>query len=229
MDVSDLFDEEKKVDPFEKEDEIQSAIESAVPSPQPGRTDTSSATINHNQKDLSSTVKPPFCPLLKPLEKSYTALTQLVTPDLPLISLAEKVSGGQLKSSNPTMLIGLHTCGDLASTALRLFANTDALRGVCVVGCCYNHISEHSSPSQREHASSICVYLSLSICLCRPCGFSNEQVSTDTWSCCWSQCSNAGLPKRGKVCRVYQWPISRVTLLQSGISGMAKHTCYGSW
>ena len=72
MDVSDLFDEEKKVDPFEKEDEIQSAIESAVPSPQPGRTDTSSATINHNQKDLSSTVKPPFCPLLKPLEKSYT-------------------------------------------------------------------------------------------------------------------------------------------------------------
>ena len=36
--------------------------------------------------------------------------------DLPLISLAEKVSGGQLKSSNPTMLIGLHTCGDLAST-----------------------------------------------------------------------------------------------------------------
>ena len=110
MDVSDLFDEEKKVDPFEKEDEIQSAIESAVPSPQPGRTDTSSATINHNQKDLSSTVKPPFCPLLKPLE--------YLSQDLPLISLAEKVSGGQLKSSNPTMLIGLHTCGDLGFTTL---------------------------------------------------------------------------------------------------------------
>ena len=44
--------------------------------------------------------------------------------------------------SHPSILIGLHTCGDLAGTGLRQFIDNDTLRAVCIVGCCYHHITE---------------------------------------------------------------------------------------
>ncbi|XP_064101767.1 methyltransferase-like protein 25B [Macrobrachium nipponense] len=34
-------------------------------------------------------------------------------------------------------LLGLHTCGDLGPTLLRIFANSPACHGVVSVGCCY--------------------------------------------------------------------------------------------
>lgn len=38
-------------------------------------------------------------------------------------------------------LLGLHTCGDLAPTLLRIYANMSACRGVVSVGCCYMKLS----------------------------------------------------------------------------------------
>uniref|UniRef100_A0A4W4HNI3 Methyltransferase like 25 n=1 Tax=Electrophorus electricus TaxID=8005 RepID=A0A4W4HNI3_ELEEL len=41
---------------------------------------------------------------------------------------------------------GLHTCGDLASSSLRMFGAKQELRAVCSVGCCYHLLSEQFDP-----------------------------------------------------------------------------------
>lgn len=34
-------------------------------------------------------------------------------------------------------VVGLHPCGDLAATLLRLYASQRGARFICIVGCCY--------------------------------------------------------------------------------------------
>ncbi|XP_001603138.1 protein RRNAD1 [Nasonia vitripennis] len=34
-------------------------------------------------------------------------------------------------------IVGLHPCGDLAASLLRLYANEESARFICIVGCCY--------------------------------------------------------------------------------------------
>ena len=65
---------------------------------------------------------------------------------------AEHQSGGKFLSKEPFCLIGLHTCGDLGSTALRLFTDISNANALCMVGCCYHHITE------QEHKSGMFMY-----------------------------------------------------------------------
>lgn len=39
-------------------------------------------------------------------------------------------------------MVGLHTCGDLAPSTLRIFASKSEARGLCSIGCCYHLLSE---------------------------------------------------------------------------------------
>ena len=39
------------------------------------------------------------------------------------------------------ILVGLHTCGDLAPTLLRVFAESATVVGVVSVGCCFMKLS----------------------------------------------------------------------------------------
>jgi len=39
-------------------------------------------------------------------------------------------------------IVGLHTCGNLASTSIQLFANSPECRFLCNVGCCYHMLDE---------------------------------------------------------------------------------------
>lgn len=51
------------------------------------------------------------------------------------------------------MLVGLHTCGNLAPSSLRLFSNDpENIRCMINVGCCYNLLTEEyeSAPSWLE-------------------------------------------------------------------------------
>ncbi|XP_078000519.1 putative methyltransferase-like protein 25 [Glandiceps talaboti] len=41
-----------------------------------------------------------------------------------------------------TLLTGLHTCGDLAATILRLFSHDPSTKVLCSVGCCFNLLTE---------------------------------------------------------------------------------------
>ncbi|CAN0427269.1 unnamed protein product [Lampetra planeri] len=81
---------------------------------------------------------------------AQTLLTCWITPDTEI---------GQLITGMETgLLVGLHTCGDLAATTLRLFSGRAALRGVCSVGCCYHLLTEppqlHSSPAADDESQA---------------------------------------------------------------------------
>ncbi|KAL0090714.1 methyltransferase domain-containing protein [Phycomyces blakesleeanus] len=46
------------------------------------------------------------------------------------------------------LVCGLHTCGDLGSTTMRLFAKSDQVQGLVHVGCCYHYLTESDSPDR---------------------------------------------------------------------------------
>ncbi|KAM9029147.1 putative methyltransferase-like protein 25 isoform 3-T3 [Ara ararauna] len=61
------------------------------------------------------------------------------------------------------MMVGLHTCGDLAANTLRIFTAKPEIKAVCSVGCCYHLLSEQFE-NQEECPSEVwgfpmCQYL----------------------------------------------------------------------
>lgn len=42
----------------------------------------------------------------------------------------------------PTILAGLHACGDLTADCCRMFASTIELQGLVMCGCCYGLVTE---------------------------------------------------------------------------------------
>ena len=81
---------------------------------------------------------------------SFTPVTMEMTPsNIPgLLRTAAATSKGTFSPGKPFGIVGLHTCGDLACSALRAFATAPEARAVCVVGCCYHHITEGSSQGE---------------------------------------------------------------------------------
>lgn len=74
----------------------------------------------------------------------YKQITCFVNETLDLNQLIEDVF---MERASGLGLVGLHTCGDLASSSLKLFTTNDNIRTICNVGCCY-HLSETGSISQ---------------------------------------------------------------------------------
>ncbi|XP_069158797.1 probable methyltransferase-like protein 25 [Procambarus clarkii] len=54
-------------------------------------------------------------------------------------------------------LVGLHTCGNLASSSLRLFVSNSEVHFLCNVGCCYHLIEEEFSKNVFNHKKIECV------------------------------------------------------------------------
>lgn len=52
----------------------------------------------------------------------------------------------------PSIIVGLHTCGDLAATCIKSFVQNEHIKGIVNVGCCYNHITEYICPEATEAA-----------------------------------------------------------------------------
>ncbi|XP_074758882.1 putative methyltransferase-like protein 25 isoform X2 [Athene noctua] len=48
----------------------------------------------------------------------------------------------KMASLKDCMMVGLHTCGDLAANTLRIFTAKPEIKAVCSVGCCYHLLSE---------------------------------------------------------------------------------------
>lgn len=58
-------------------------------------------------------------------------------------------------SLQPFMMVGLHTCGDLAPSMLRIFQSNPSMHCLCNVGCCYHHVTEEFAKKDewdREHS-----------------------------------------------------------------------------
>nr|XP_028601418.1 methyltransferase-like protein 25 isoform X2 [Podarcis muralis] len=52
------------------------------------------------------------------------------------------------------VMVGLHTCGDLAPSTLRLFTAKPEIKAVCSVGCCYHLLSEeHETQEDVLHGT----------------------------------------------------------------------------
>ncbi|XP_074258579.1 putative methyltransferase-like protein 25 isoform X4 [Saimiri boliviensis] len=64
----------------------------------------------------------------------YLPLTSFITADSELHDIIEDLED--------CLMVGLHTCGDLAPNTLRIFASNSEIKGVCSVGCCYHLLSE---------------------------------------------------------------------------------------
>ncbi|XP_069620505.1 probable methyltransferase-like protein 25 isoform X1 [Ranitomeya imitator] len=68
----------------------------------------------------------------------YSPLTSYVTADTELHDI--------ITDLEESIMVGLHTCGDLAPNTLRIFISKPEMKAVCSVGCCYHFLSE-----QFEH------------------------------------------------------------------------------
>ncbi|XP_038073426.1 methyltransferase-like protein 25 isoform X2 [Patiria miniata] len=73
----------------------------------------------------------------------FCSVTAFVEPSTSLASVVSRNSEeAEQENEVPFMLIGLHTCGDLAPSTLRLFVHNDTARVLLNVGCCYQKLSE---------------------------------------------------------------------------------------
>ncbi|XP_074258578.1 putative methyltransferase-like protein 25 isoform X2 [Saimiri boliviensis] len=86
----------------------------------------------------------------------YLPLTSFITADSELHDIIEDLED--------CLMVGLHTCGDLAPNTLRIFASNSEIKGVCSVGCCYHLLSEefenqHKECTQKKWGFPMCRYL----------------------------------------------------------------------
>ncbi|XP_027248280.1 methyltransferase-like protein 25 isoform X3 [Cricetulus griseus] len=93
----------------------------------------------------------------KPSDSSiYSPLTSFITANSELHDI--------IKDLEDCLMVGLHTCGDLAPNTLRIFASKSEVKGVCSVGCCYHLLSEEFENQTKEYAQEnwgfpMCRYL----------------------------------------------------------------------
>ncbi|XP_023284920.1 methyltransferase-like protein 25 isoform X1 [Seriola lalandi dorsalis] len=93
----------------------------------------------------------------------FSPLTSYVTAETELRELISELEDA--------VMVGLHTCGDLAPSTLRMFVAKPELAAVCSVGCCYHLLSEEFDHAQKE-------------CLHGVCGFPLSQYLRDqSWFC----------------------------------------------
>lgn len=65
-------------------------------------------------------------------------------------------SDGVTTKCNGLFLVGLHTCGDLAPMALRIFVSEPSVKVVCIVGCCYHLVSQEFGSECKNSVISYC-------------------------------------------------------------------------
>ena len=85
-------------------------------------------------------------------QASMVTITKYVEESSDLRPLVEQHLPGE---SERLGIVGLHTCGDLASSSVMTFIHTEKARFLCNVGCCYNHLTSQGFPlsnhlSQRQ-------------------------------------------------------------------------------
>ncbi|XP_065176096.1 probable methyltransferase-like protein 25 isoform X1 [Sycon ciliatum] len=114
-------------------------------SPPPGRVSASSSppkglpsTQSRKKKEVAMPSHMPVAGFVRHDEDDFMAF------------LAER-SQGRIAMEKPLLLTGLHACGNLSSTSLRLFAHCPNLHALCTVGCCY-HVLTESEEAERDRA-----------------------------------------------------------------------------
>ncbi|XP_044533678.1 methyltransferase-like protein 25 [Gracilinanus agilis] len=73
----------------------------------------------------------------------YSPLTSFITAESELRDI--------ITDLEDCIMVGLHTCGDLAPNTLRIFTSKSEIKGVCSVGCCYHLLSEKHEKQFQDY------------------------------------------------------------------------------
>ncbi|XP_036614349.1 methyltransferase-like protein 25 [Trichosurus vulpecula] len=73
----------------------------------------------------------------------YSPLTSYITAESELCDI--------ITDLEDCIMVGLHTCGDLAPNTLRIFTSKSEIKGVCSVGCCYHLLSEKYEEQCKDY------------------------------------------------------------------------------
>ena len=106
---------------------------------------TENSGINSKNNDTNQEVKN--------LKVDTTALEIDIDTHLRQCNLTgngDDINTEQTSSSKQCTLIGLHTCGDLASTMLKLFRKTEHIKNIVSVSCCYFRMTLKSEIGNKE-------------------------------------------------------------------------------
>ncbi|KAL7828079.1 hypothetical protein AOLI_G00312310 [Acnodon oligacanthus] len=77
----------------------------------------------------------------------FSPLTSYVTAETELRTLITELEDA--------VMVGLHTCGDLAPSTLRMFVAKPELQAVCSVGCCYHLLSEQFDQDGQDCETAV--------------------------------------------------------------------------
>ncbi|XP_054844444.1 probable methyltransferase-like protein 25 [Eublepharis macularius] len=72
----------------------------------------------------------------------YSPLTSYITAETELSDIVTDLED--------CVMVGLHTCGDLAPSTLRIFTSKPEIKAVCSVGCCYHLLSEEHETQKGD-------------------------------------------------------------------------------
>ena len=86
-----------------------------------------------------------FVPVTRFVDQSFVANGDLTRLFDELESSSDKVN----TTCNGMFIVGLHTCGDLAPTALRIFENEPSVKLICIVGCCYHLVTQEIGGEEK--------------------------------------------------------------------------------
>lgn len=80
---------------------------------------------------------------LEPVKNdNYKNATHFITPQTDFVKLFSENFGINACEVPSLCLSGLHTCGNLAPSCLRIFSENDQIIALCNIGCCYHLLSE---------------------------------------------------------------------------------------
>ncbi|XP_022806355.1 methyltransferase-like protein 25 isoform X2 [Stylophora pistillata] len=115
-------------------------------SPEKGSFDTVHRCLN---TEISMTVKSEQSCMYAQNPTSYVPVTGLVDQSFvsngTLTRLFDELgspSDVENMECDGMFIVGLHTCGDLAPTALRIFTSQSSVKLICIVGCCYHLVTQ---------------------------------------------------------------------------------------
>lgn len=83
------------------------------------------------------------------LDKNYRNATHFITPHTDFLQLFGDNFEMAVDNIPGLCLSGLHTCGDLASTCLRIYCESNQIAALCNVGCCYHKNTERFNDSHQ--------------------------------------------------------------------------------
>eukprot|EP00042_Codosiga_hollandica_P032775 m.212683 g.212683 ORF g.212683 m.212683 type:complete len:333 (+) comp54015_c0_seq2:588-1586(+) len=136
---------------------------------------TAAAGTSHQEHDLSSLVEPipvasetaAVVPVASTasteeseldvrLGRSFIPVTATVDCETKasFLSLLAETAEGEINTRQPICLVGLHACGDLTSSIVRVFIESEMIKSLVVVGCCYNRMTEWKPANATEDATT---------------------------------------------------------------------------